>query len=477
MKKKYLKIVTAMALSGLLLFGCGGAAEPGGSEVESSGAAGPGGEMENGGAAGDKEGEAENGGAMPADGDEVKNGIDAADGKAGADNNGTVTPGAYTFEESVMGGAFKVVWTLELKEDNTYILTEGNEAMGETVYEGTYTVEDGIVVTGPFEQDPPQAAFFEKDKSCKWRLEGETCTPVNYSAGEDAGMKMGSKKESDSEDPLSNVAYAGGSPAQVCDIHLPKGDGPFPVIVLSHGGGFLFGDQNMELIQPVIQAGTAKGYAVVSIDYRKSVETVFPGALADVKAAVRFVRANAEEYGFDAEHIAVWGESAGAYLSLMAALTPEVKELNGDVSEHGDVSSAVTALVDFYGPVEFYTMDDGYKSLGKEDSAFSTNESFESKFLGQAIGDDKETTYKTYWETYKDQLPEDYALKAWIQVGNADESVPYTQSENFAERLGGVIGEENVEFSVIEGAGHEDAQFYTDENLGKVFEFLDGAMK
>lgn len=417
MKKKYLKIVTAMALSGLLLFGCGGAAGPGGGEVESGGAAEPGGEMENGGAAGNKEGEAENGG------EEVKNGIDAEDGKAGADNNGTVIPGAYTFEESVMGGAFKVVWTLELKEDNTYILTEGNEAMGETVYEGTYTVEDGIVVTGPFEQDPPQAAFFEKDKSCKWRLEGETCTPVNYSAGEDAGMKMGSKKESDSEDPLSNVAYAGGSPAQVCDIHLPKGDGPFPVIVLSHGGGFLFGDQNMELIQPVIQAGTAKGYAVVSIDYRKSVETVFPGALADVKAAVRFVRANAEEYGFDAEHIAVWGESAGAYLSLMAALTPEVKELNGDVSEHGDVSSAVTALVDFYGPVEFYTMDDEYKSLGKEDSAFSTNESFESKFLG------------------------------------------------------GVIGEENVEFSVIEGAGHEDAQFYTDENLGKVFEFLDGAMK
>ncbi len=417
MKKKYLKIVTAMALSGLLLFGCGGAAGPGGGEVESGGAAEPGGEMENGGAAGNKEGEAENGG------EEVKNGIDAEDGKAGADNNGTVIPGAYTFEESVMGGAFKVVWTLELKEDNTYILTEGNEAMGDTVYEGTYTVEDGIVVTGPFEQDPPQAAFFEKDKSCKWRLEGETCTPVNYSAGEDAGMKMGSKKESDSEDPLSNVAYAGGSPAQVCDIHLPKGDGPFPVIVLSHGGGFLFGDQNMELIQPVIQAGTAKGYAVVSIDYRKSAETVFPGALADVKAAVRFVRANAEEYGFDAEHIAVWGESAGAYLSLMAALTPEVKELNGDVSEHGDVSSAVTALVDFYGPVEFYTMDDEYKSLGKEDSAFSTNESFESKFLG------------------------------------------------------GVIGEENVEFSVIEGAGHEDAQFYTDENLGKVFEFLDGAMK
>ena len=78
---------------------------------------------------------------------------------------------------------------------------------------------------------------------------------------------------------------------------------------------------------------------------------------------------------------------------------------------------------------------------------------------------------------YRDQLPDDYALKAWIQVGNADESVPYTQSENFAERLGGVIGAENVEFSIIEGAGHEDAKFYTEENLKKVFQFLDSAMK
>ncbi|MDE6202371.1 MAG: alpha/beta hydrolase, partial [Lachnospiraceae bacterium] len=152
-----------------------------------------------------------------------------------------------------------------------------------------------------------------------------------------------------------NVAYADISESQTCDIYKPEGEGPFPVIVLVHGGGFLFGDQRMELILPVIETGVERGYAVVSVDYRKSAEAVFPAALADVKAAVRFVRANAETYGFDPEHIAVWGESAGAYLSLMTALTPEVEELNGDVAENTDYSSSVAALVDFYGPVEFYT--------------------------------------------------------------------------------------------------------------------------
>lgn len=418
--------------------------------------------------------------------------------------------GTYTFEESAMGGQFTVPWTLELREDDTYTLTEDNAFMGQQVYEGTYTCEDGVITTGPFENDPPQAAFFESDKSCKWTLDGDTCTPVNYnedsSAPEngqgddgkpdgdlpggsllggglpdgslpegglpagDGMMKMnGAAAESNAD---ATAAYASNSESQICDIYLPEGDGTHPVIVLVHGGGFMFGDQRMEIIQPVIQAGVENGYAVVSVDYRKSGEAAFPAALSDVKAAVRFVRANAEEYGFDTDNITIWGESAGAYLALMTALTPDAEELNGDVEENREESSSVKALVDFYGPVEFYTMDEEYAALGTEDTTYSEDSSFESKFLGQAIGEDEETTYQTYWETYKDKLPEDFTLKAWIQAGNADASVPYTQSENFAERLGEVLGAENVNFGILEGAGHEDAAFYTEENLAAIFEFL-----
>lgn len=411
--------------------------------------------------------------------------------------------GTYSFEESAMGGQFTVPWTLELREDGTYTITEDNQFMGQQVYEGEYTVEDGVVITGPFENDPPQADFFESDKSCRWMLDGENCIPVNYSEDASASaaapggeLSGGGLPEGELPDGVlpaegindsidterieareKGVSYASNSESQICDIYLPEGEGNFPVIVLVHGGGFAFGDQTMPIILPVIKAGVENGYAVVSVDYRKSAEAAFPAALSDVKAAVRFIRANAEYYGFDPEHIAVWGESAGAYLSLMTALTPEAKELNGDVSDNVEQSSAVNVLVDFYGPVEFYTMDEEYAALGRLDTSYSEESSFESKFLGQAIGADEDAAYQTYWETYKESLPEDYALKAWIQAGDADSSVPHTQSVNFAERLGTIIGTENVNFGIIEGAEHEDAAFYTDENLADIFVFLDEVMK
>ena len=399
--------------------------------------------------------------------------------------------GTYSFTESAMGGAFTVDWTLVLNEDGTFTLTESNAMLGDTTYTGeTYTAEGLALTTGPLSGGQPQAAFFNDDLSCVWTLDpiGKTVTPVNYDAGTSGAPNPGMPEipgmpglpvaggESDADFP--NVSYASNSSTQVMDIFLPENaTGSDPVIVVVHGGGFAFGSQTMEIIRPVIEAGTANGYVVASVDYRKSSEAVFPGALADVKAAVRYLRANAGEYGIDPEQVVIWGESAGAYLSLMTALTPEAAELNGDVTDNLEQSSAVAALVDFYGPVEFYTMDDEYRSMGREDSTFATDASFESKFLGQAIGQDKEKTYTAWWGTYVDQLPDGFALRAWVQAGDADNSVPYTQSKNFAAKLAEVIGEDSVTFGLIEGAGHEDPLFYTEENLSRIFDFLAEALR
>lgn len=273
----------------------------------------------------------------------------------------------------------------------------------------------------------------------------------------------------------SDVAYASGSSSQVLNVYIPEteADGTYPVIVLVHGGGFAMETQNESLIQPVISKALEKGYAVVSVDYRKSSEAVFPAALSDVKASVRWVRANADKYGFDPENITIWGESAGAYLADMVALTPEVEALNGDVTENLEYSSAVRHVVSFYAPVEFYTMDEEFVALGMSGSAnHSQASSFESAFLGQALDVDKDKTYTTYWGTYTDQLPEGFALKAWIQAGTSDQNVPCTQSTNLAERLANVIGSESIQYSLIDGAGHMDSAFYTDENLDAVFAFI-----
>ena len=376
--------------------------------------------------------------------------------------------GTYSFNESAMNGAFTVPWTLELRADSTYTIVEENPFMGTLSYEGSFSIEGDVIVCGAFEGKPPIAAFFAEDKTSRWLLDGENCIPESLASGE--------ADASGNDADFADVAYGSLSNSQVMDIYLPEGEGPFPVIVLVHGGGFMFGDQNMAVIQPVIEEGTARGYAVASVDYRKSGEAVFPGALADVKAAVRFLKANAAEYSLDTEKMAIWGESAGAYLALMTALTPDVAELNGDMTENMDERADVHVLVDFYGPVEFYVMDDEGAALDMSVS-FGDESSFESKFLGQAISLDKEKTYTTYWETYKDQLSEDFRLRAWVQAGDADARVPYTQSENFAARIGDTIGGENVEFSLISGADHEDDLFYTEENLEKVFAFIAEALK
>lgn len=274
------------------------------------------------------------------------------------------------------------------------------------------------------------------------------------------------------------VSYASNAASQVMDIFLPKhATGADPLLVVVHGGGFRFGSQTMEIIRPIIEQGIAKGYVVASVDYRKSGEAVFPAAVSDIKAAVRYLKANAAEYGIDPNRVALWGESAGAYLSLMTALTPDVEELNGDVRENLGQPSSVAALVEFYGPVEFYTMDEEYAAMGIMDTQTSTDSSFESAFLGQAVGQDKATTYTTWWGTYKEKLPSDFALQAWLQAGDSDKRVPYTQSENFASELSKVIGAERVHFSLLEGADHEDDMFYTEKNLAQVFLFLENALK
>lgn len=374
---------------------------------------------------------------------------------------------SYTYTFAGMMG--EETAQFDLYSDGTCQFFLPGNAMITDVYAGTYTREgDAVSIAGLTNVDA--SSSFTQPGLWDWIVDGNAEITVD-----DAGLTFapaGAASAPAGDNPgeeSETVSYASQSPAQVCDIYTPAGVDKAPVIVLVHGGGFAFGDQAMPIIQPVIDSALAHGYAVVSVDYRKSSEAVFPAALSDVKAAVRFVKAHAMEYGFDPEHIAAWGESAGAYLSLMTALTPEVPELNGDVTDYAEIPSGVQALVSFYAPVEFYTL---YEEAGKPESA---PESFESKFLGQDILADKDATYATYWETYADRLPTD--LKAWIQAGDSDQRVPYSQSVNFAQRLAGYLGEENVAHSLIAGADHEDDLFYTDENLDAVFAWLDGFMR
>lgn len=122
------------------------------------------------------------------------------------------------------------------------------------------------------------------------------------------------------------------------DLYLPhtdgpKADGPAPVIVYVHGGGWRRGSRREPL--PVLGAGfydtvAAQGFAVAAIDYRLSGEARFPAPLEDVRTAISWVRDHAASYGLDADRGFLWGDSAGGHLALLAALTGS--KVNGVVA-------------------------------------------------------------------------------------------------------------------------------------------------
>jgi acetyl esterase/lipase len=145
------------------------------------------------------------------------------------------------------------------------------------------------------------------------------------------------------------------------DLARPaEGDGPFPAIVFIHGGGWHAGSRQGYVGK--IQEAARRGYVAVTITYRlmqfdqskketTTARTIFPAQIHDAKAAVRWLRTNAEKYKIDENRIGVTGASAGGHLSLLVGLTDPESNLEGE-SGNPDESSRVQAVVNVFGPTD-----------------------------------------------------------------------------------------------------------------------------
>ena len=145
-------------------------------------------------------------------------------------------------------------------------------------------------------------------------------------------------------DTKLDVTYARyGDRSLEMDIYRPKNAwGTLPAVVCIHGGGWANGNRISHA--KIAQAVAARGYVAATISYRLSGEAPFPAAIHDCKAAVRFLRANAAEYGLDPNRIGAIGLSAGGHLTALLAASGGVEELEGDGGNAG-VSSAIQAAV------------------------------------------------------------------------------------------------------------------------------------
>jgi acetyl esterase/lipase len=273
-----------------------------------------------------------------------------------------------------------------------------------------------------------------------------------------------------------NIAYADLSSTEKLDIYLPEeGEGPFPVILSIHGGAFMGCDKADLQVTPMLE-GLKRGYAVVAVNYRLSGEAQFPALVHDVKAAVRWLRANATQYRLNPNKIAAWGGSAGGYLSAMLGTSAGIAELENLDLGNPDQPCDVQAVVDWFGPTNFLKMDDQLAAsvLGPEPGREHSSESSpESLLLGQKITEVPERVNAANPETYiRPNAP-----PFLIQHGTKDAVVPVQQSIEFAGKLTEVLGEQKVILKLIEDGGHGDPKFEMPENVNFVLDFLDQHLK
>lgn len=237
-----------------------------------------------------------------------------------------------------------------------------------------------------------------------------------------------------------------------------RSDKPLPVIIWLCGGAWVMMDKNYHT--PEMEYLAENGFAVASVEYRTSNEARFPSQIEDVKAAIRFLRAHAKQFGLDAEHIGIMGESAGGYLSILAGTSGSTRIF--DVGENLEYSSSVQAVCDWYGPSDF--VEFAKENNGSADSP-------EALLMGGPAHRVPEVAEAANPCTYLSPETPPFL----ILHGNQDHTVPFSQSEILYERL--TANQTPVEFYELDGADHADRHFVQPAIRKIILEFFERNLK
>ncbi len=247
------------------------------------------------------------------------------------------------------------------------------------------------------------------------------------------------------------------------DLFLPKdARGPLPLLIWVHGGGWKNGSKDG--CPPLRKGYVQRGYAVASINYRLSGHAVFPAQIEDCKAAIRWLRAHAGEYGTDPKRIGVWGSSAGGHLVALLGTSGDVKEF--DVGGNLDQSGRVQAVCDYYGPTDFkvFVTTPRYESHASASSP-------EALLLGGAVLENEEKARRVNPIEYVSGDDPPFL----IVHGDEDRTVPLNQSSLLYEAL--KKAGRDVRFHTIHGAGHGRPGFGAPEIEEMVRKFFDAKLK
>lgn len=224
------------------------------------------------------------------------------------------------------------------------------------------------------------------------------------------------------------------------DLHVPGGSGPFPAVILVHGGGFDQGSRTTN-VRPLFQPLANAGFAWFTIDYRLAPQAHLQDAINDLRSAIEWVKGHASEYRIDTAKLVLIGESAGAYL------------VNYE-GTHETQQTKVAAVVDFYGPSD-------YGVLAKERQDHP--ERFNMTSINGHAAHGGGIHYFGVEKLDDDGMARLHALSPIAGVhrgmpsflcvhGTKDDQVSYSQTPSFCERIRNVGG--TCDIITIEGGGH-----------------------
>ena len=240
------------------------------------------------------------------------------------------------------------------------------------------------------------------------------------------------------------------------DLYVPEGVDSPPLVVWIHGGAWQFGSKANPPANFV-----ESGFALASVEFRQSTEAPFPAMVHDIKAAVRYLRANADVYGYSAERIGISGASSGGHLAALVGVTNGVAELEGALGDYVDVSSDVQAILVYFGASNLTSILDQSTPRGIEIRVPALE-----RLLGGVPADVPDVARLASPVFHVDESDPPLLLLH----GDQDPQMPINQ----AHELHGAYkaAELDAEFDVVHGAGHGGPAFYNEEHWARAEAFL-----
>jgi acetyl esterase/lipase len=245
------------------------------------------------------------------------------------------------------------------------------------------------------------------------------------------------------------------------DIYLPEVQKEkYPVVIAIYGSAWMANNLKEGVMFSIGKSLLDAGFAVVCPNHRSSRDALFPAQIHDIKAVIKYVRANAGKYSLDTSFIGITGFSSGGHLASLAGTSGNVRQykigsatidIEGNVGQYLNYSTKVDAVVDWFGPIDLLTIDSC-----RHEKIFDENNAPEVMLMGCPMLQNKEKYMLANPMTYIDANDPPFL----IFHGDKDNLVPYCQSELLYSALNksGVP----TKYILVPGAGHGPGLFEDD---------------